>query len=476
MRILLHGFGTFALIWRHLIAHARKVAPEIEWAIILQTDHHLEVLRQVLPEERIFCLEQHQARERDLTLDLSGLGGYHGNINADIEAEKVAFKHRPAGLQLARATETYRLYKAFAQSFSPTHLLISQIEGFEGKMLTGLGHELGLTVMVPTSGRNLGGTFFSPDAFETLPPHRSATPELTEKARAFVADFRERPTSASGRPADPEKGGVMLSDFRPPLATRTARFIRRALARPDLFDHEHLRTSLLNNIVPVRDAWFGFNRWRASGLFDVGTMEGLPERFIFYPLQYTPESSINTPAPYFVDQLRVIDALRFSMPPDHLLVVKEHPACILVRPAGFMRAVRRRAGVVVAAVGMDSRALIRRAALTVSVTGSATLEAFLFGKPALTLGPSLISAALGGPCPLDALSRRLPAAIASPPADEAVIRAVAEIMSVSYDVAFGAPGAPGEPVLREGNIARLFDALHDHAARVAIPHGEAAAA
>jgi hypothetical protein len=476
MRILLHGFGTFSLIWRHLIAHAQKVAPEIEWAIILQTDHHLEVLRQVLPQERIFCLEHHQARARDLALDLSGLGSYHGNIHADIEAEKVAFKHRPAGIQLARATETYRLYKAFAQRFRPTHLLISQIEGFEGKMLTGLGHELGLTVMVPTNGRNLGGTFFSPDAFETLPAHRCATPELIERARDFVTAFRERPTSASGRPANPEAAGAVLSDFRPPLVARTARFIRRALARPDLFDREHLRTSLLNNIVPVRNAWFGFNRWRARGLFDIGTMDALPERFIFYPLQYTPESSINTPAPYFVDQLRVIDALRFSMPPDHLLVVKEHPACIVVRPTSFMRTVRRRAGVVVAAVGMDSRALIRRAALTVSVTGSATLEAFLFGRPALMLGPSLISTALGGPCPLDALPERMQASIASPPPDEAVIRAVAEIMSVSYDFAFGAPGLPGEPVLREGNIARLLAALRDHAARAATRREKAAAA
>lgn len=467
MRILLHGFGTFSLIWRHLIAHAQQVAPAIEWAIILQTDHHLETIRQVLPDERILCLEHHQAHERDLRLDLSCLGAYRGNIHADIEAEKVAFKHRPAGTQLARAVETYRLYKSFAQRFAPTHLLISQIEGFEGKMLTGLGQELGLVVMVPVNGRNLGGTFFASDACETLPDHRAATPELLARARDFVARFRDRPTSAAGRPDDPAADGPILGTFRPPLAVRTRRFVERAARRPDLFDREHLRTSVLNNLPFLRDRMWALHRWRAARIFDIASPDQLPERFVYYPLQYTPESSINTPAPYYVDQLRVIDALRFSMPHDHLLVVKEHPACIVVRPLSFVRALQQRAGVVLTHYRMDSRMLARRASVTVSVSGSATLEAFLFGKPAVMLGHSFITPYLGGAAPISALRERLAAAIATPPGDEAVATAVAEIMSVTYPFVVSAPGLRDEPVLRPGNIARMLDAIRDHAVRVA---------
>lgn len=475
MHVLLHGFGVYALLWRELIAHARQAAPGIEWSIVLQTDHHLDRIREVLPEERIFCLEHHQVPDSALTLDLSCLARYRGSILADIEAEKRAFKHRPAAWQLARAVETYRLYKAFAERMRPTHLLISQIEGYEGKMLAALGQELGLVVMVPTNGRNLGGTFFSPDAYETLPAHRAATPALLERAAGFVARFRERPTSAAGGLAAPPADDPPLPLLRPALPVRAARFLRRALARPDLFEREHLRTSLLNTVTPVRDAWFAWNRWRARGLFDVATPDALPERFVYYPLQMTPESSINTPAPYFVDQMRAIDALRFALPHDHLLVVKEHPASIVVRPPSFMRALRRRAGIVVAEVGMDSRLLARRAAVTVSVTGSATLEAFLFGRPALTLGPSLIAAHLGGPATIDTLPQRLRAAIAAPPAEAEILRAVAEIMSVSYEFTFGAPGLPGEPVLRRGNIARFLAAILDHARRVEAAERPAAA-
>lgn len=158
------------------------------------------------------------------------------------------------------------------------------------------------------------------------------------------------------------------------------------------------------------------------------------------------------------------------MPNDHLLVVKEHPVGgIPVRPLSFMRKVRRRAGVVVARYRTDSRALIERAACTVSVTGTATLEAFLLGKPSLSLGSNLISSYIGGPCPIDALAKRLPDAIANPPNDDTVATALAEILSVRYQCYFGPPGLPGEPVLRRQNIERFFVAFIDH-----LGHGQSA--
>src|SRR5262249_19659729 len=154
----------------------------------------------------------------------------------------------------------------------------------------------------------------------------------------------------------------------------------------------------------------------------------LPSRFVYYPLQMTPESSINTPAPYFVDQTRAIDAIRFAMPNDHMLVVKEHPAAIATstRPRSFMQALRRRAGVTVVDYRTDGGTLIDRAALTVSVTGTSTLEAFLLGRPALTLGPSLIATYIGGVAPLGSLPTRISDAIGSRPDDDAIVHAIAE--------------------------------------------------
>jgi hypothetical protein len=463
MKIALHGFGTYAIVFRHMVEIARRQAPEIEWAVILPTPHHLDVMRAVIPDEDILSLQDVQARSVAPVTDTSHLKDYFGNIFADIEAEKRHFKHRPAWEQLARASEIYCLYRAFLQRTGATHVLIAQIEAYEGKMLAGLARELGLVVIVPTIARIVGGVIFASDAYETLPTRRVVTAQILDEARAFVRQYREAALPAFHLPQPSEQQDDRLDTFRKPLMTRAVTFASRSLTRPELFEFDMLRTGIFNNLPRLRDGWWKLRVTVAAQQYDVARLEELPPRFIYYPLQITPESSINTPSPYFVDQLRAIDAIRFAMPSDYLLVVKEHPlGGIPVRPVSFVRALRRRAGVVVAQYRIDSRALIERAACTVSVTGTATFEALLLGRPSLPLGPNLASSFLGGPCPIESLGRRLRDAIERPPSDERVAQALAEILSVRHDCQFNVPGLPGEPVLRRRNIERLLAALLDH--------------
>jgi hypothetical protein len=464
MKIVLHGFGTYPFVFRHLVAAARKTASQLEWAVILPNPHHGALMREVMGDDDILSLQDHLVRDIKPLRDASELSRYPGRIFANIEAEKYAFKHRPAWEQLARAAEIYRIYKKFLQRVAPTHILLPQIEGYEGRMLPHLAGELGIQAMIPMPGRNLGGTFFAPDAEESLPRYRGASPAHVEAARKFVARFRSEGVPATG-PANTDPDDEILGSAGRPLPARALEFFRRSVTRPDLFEVEHLRTSILNNLPWFRDTMWRVNRTRGEKEFDIARLEDLPKHFIYYPLQVTPESSINTPAPYFVDQMRAIDAIRFAMPNDHLLLVKEHPSAILTRPPSFVRSLRRRAGVVVAHYRTDSRALIERAALTISVTGTSTLEAFLLGRPALALGPSFIAPYVGGVCGMDELRARIRQVVNQLPPDDAIVKAVAEVLSVSYDFVLRPPGLPGEPGLRRGNIERMLAAILDHAAR-----------
>ena len=291
-------------------------------------------------------MQDHLTRDIKPLRDANELSEYPGRIFANIEAEKYAFKHRPAWEQLARAAEIYRVYKTFLQRIRPTHILLPQIEGYEGRMLPHLASQLGIEAMIPMPGRNLGGTFFAPDAEESLPPYRKASAANITAAQDFIARFRAESVPATG-PAGIDPNDEILGSAGKPLPARAIDFVRRGLTRPDLFEVEHLRTSVLNNLPWFRDTMWRLNRKRGEAEFDMARPEDLPKHFIYYPLQVTPESSINTPAPYFVDQLRAIDAIRFAMPNDHLLLVKEHPSAILTRPPSFVRSLRRRAGVAV---------------------------------------------------------------------------------------------------------------------------------
>jgi hypothetical protein len=458
-RVLVHGFGEYAVLYSHMLDMAKVEAPHLAFAMILPTSHHLYLIRKQLPDDRILCLEHKLRRRPKPVTDLSMLAGYNGNIHTDIEAEKKTLKFRPAAFQLSRAVEIYQLYKAFILSFQPHHVLLSHVESYEQKMLESLCHELGIPVSVPTDMRTIGGSFMAPDTQETLPSARPVTDEHRMRARAFVARFREGHLPALAFPIPEAERGASLPVHAKPFAQRVGGFARRYLSHPDQFEWDYLRAAVLNNMPMTRDLWWKWKTKRAGKLFDVDSVEKLPEKFIYYPLHLTPESSINTPAPYFVDQFRVIDAIRMAMPSDYHLVVKEHYASVMVRPTSFMRQVMRRSGVTVIRFDTPGREVIKRAALTLSVTGTSTLEAMLLGKPSLTLGGMFMSEFMGGVVPFSDIGPRIRAALASAPSDEHVEDAIAQVMAVSQPFTVFHVNQPGNPAHSEGNIRNLIAAV-----------------
>lgn len=462
MRVVLHGFGSFPIVFWHMIQHARTIDTPIEWAIILTTDHHRELFVKLLGEKKVVVLNQGGDRAFSASGDLI----YPGMLYRDIEAEKRTFKYASSGKQYARAMTLYRQVRDFMHGFEPTHALVSQVEGFDGKVFIAAAREYGAEVVVPTSCRNLGGIFFSPDDVESLPVYANGSEEDDRvSAQAFIENFRHAPKPARWNPD--VSGDKILDAFVPPLPVRAMMAARRWLATSGGFQWDYLRASFLNNLPFLRNGIWAVRRLANERYCDIRSIEQLPRKFIFYPLQYTPESSINTPAPYFLDQFRAIDAIRFSMPSDCVLVVKEHPACILLREGGFVRRLQKTSGVVVAHHALSSLDLVRRAGLTISVTGTATLEALVLGKRAITLGGSLVSDLLGGVCALSDLKTRIHEEFGKKISDESVISAVATLLNARYEVSFGSPGTPGEPVLRRNNVEQFFEAFADHCRRTA---------
>jgi hypothetical protein len=464
--IVIHGYGTYAIVYRHMLEAVRSMAHDVEWSIILPTSHHLDVLREVLPPDRILCLEHEQSRVHPPLSDLSELGGYGGNIYADIEVEKKVYKHRPARQQLTRAIETYRIYRNFLVSKNATHVLLGHVETFDGKVLISLAKELGMVAIVPIDLRNIGGSTFSADERERLPDYRKSTPETLEQARQFLTRFRSNPSPASNPDQFARPGETPLPIYQKPFVRRALGFVSRTIRNPSLFEPALLKISLQYAFPRIREAVRSLRALRNGRTFDLGSIEEVPKRFIYYPLQTTPESSINTPAPYFIDQLRAIDAIRFAMPSNCTLVVKEHWASIGIRPLSFYRALRRKAGVQIAHFSVPSLELIRRAQLTVSVTGTATLEAFLLGRPSLALGACFIAEYLGGVCPLDELRGRMAKAIRHPVDDEAVVNALAEVFSVRYECLVRSADEPGFHGNRPEHIRRMLRAVLEHISRL----------
>ncbi|PLX71424.1 MAG: hypothetical protein C0602_01035 [Denitrovibrio sp.] len=102
-------------------------------------------------------------------------------------------------------------------------------------------------------------------------------------------------------------------------------------------------------------------------------------RYIYLPLQCTPESSIDIQAGYYMDQLNFVKGVARSIPADFKLAVKPHPLNSYSRR--FYRELSKIPSVEIA--NAQSIRLIEYAAAVVSISSTACYEAGLCGIPAV---------------------------------------------------------------------------------------------
>ena len=111
-------------------------------------------------------------------------------------------------------------------------------------------------------------------------------------------------------------------------------------------------------------------------------------RFVFFPLQMAPESSIDTWAPFYQNQLAFIAQLSLAVPADLQFVVKLH----FSDPDNYSRSrllqLMQLPGLRIARPDASSHAFLKQATLVVGIQGTACLEAALLGKPVLLFGDS----------------------------------------------------------------------------------------
>jgi hypothetical protein len=462
-KIAIYGFGSFPVVCWHLFKFARERNIKIANCVILTTPHHRDLVRSFVDDSDLLDVFQELPRKPG-NGDISELANYHGNFVEDLAAQKFYRPTQSGQWLFNRGLDYYRLYKSFLQNQKVTHLLAPWPETADGKILFAIAAELGIRIVSPNDLRNLSGSFFSTSPYETLPTYAAATPELLAAASQFVKQFRASGGTAALAPVKPDDPSL-LQPFRSTLPTRVAGMIQQTLQRPDLFQPVNIRIGLMNSFPPIRDAYWSLNTKRNAKQADVTNLTELPKKFLFYPLHSTPEASINTPAPYYVDQFRAIDTIRMAMPSDHVLLVKEHWSFVMARPTGFLKQVRRLPGVLVADYRLKAFDLMPRAAATITVTGTAGFEAFLLGYPALALGRGLVANCLGGATREGEIAQHLKERIGNPVSIDNVVKRVSELMSVRYPFYFSSTGYKGEPVLRRGNIKAMLDALLDHLVR-----------
>jgi hypothetical protein len=212
-----------------------------------------------------------------------------------------------------------------------------------------------------------------------VPLTRPVDDRLRRQAREVIANVRARRQQiVAYRPPESLRQRIQR------LAGYGTNFMRRIVAANDIgFDRFTYPTAAerLGDIARRRIN----NVMLPRGRMLTAPRQG---RFVFFPLQMAPESSIDTWAPTYQNQLALIEQLHLAIPADVEFVVKLHFSdkdnYTRRQLLELMKLPRLR----IAHPQASSLAFLQQAELVVAIQGTASLEAALLGKTVLLFGAS----------------------------------------------------------------------------------------
>ena len=129
----------------------------------------------------------------------------------------------------------------------------------------------------------------------------------------------------------------------------------------------------------LRNAQNHLARLATTGLEDLAG-----KTFVYYPLQKEPETTIMQAAPECLSQHASILAVARDLPAGVLLAIKENTSAVGRRVTSFYDQIAALKNVVLLRPDTSSIEAIKKAAATITIAGTASMEAAILGKPALT--------------------------------------------------------------------------------------------
>jgi len=107
---------------------------------------------------------------------------------------------------------------------------------------------------------------------------------------------------------------------------------------------------------------------------------------IFVALHMEPEATLLMYSPWLRNQVEFVRLLSVCSPIGTMIYVKENPKMIGVRDVSYYTQLSEIPNVILVSDEIESSELISKTSITASVCGTVTIEAFLLGKPTITLG------------------------------------------------------------------------------------------
>lgn len=298
----------------------------------------------------------------------------------------------------------YKLIKTIFKDFKPDVIIVPNFVSLPHIMLNLYATRQGVKTIATIDGKVRGVTIFtnsfnadSGSFFERLKGLNSGKVESENRTRAreYIRDFREQfkmPTYFENfvkgkKKIFKERLRFELEPFYLALAWYVKGMIPQMRHRRDI---DYVKG--LGPTIDWRPPFYILRehfltklyRWK-NDRFPYYPLRKL-KHFVYFPLQYQPESTIDVTAPFFSNQIETARLVAMSLPADYTLAVKEHPAMVGYRTPSYLEKIARTPNVKLIDYRIPTREMVQKASIIVSPNSTTMAEAAFYGKPAIQLG------------------------------------------------------------------------------------------
>lgn len=333
------------------------------------------------------------------------------------------------------AVEMYKFFDDMLSKLQPDYILFYAIAGAPALLLAELCRSRNIRIIFPLSAR-VDDLFIIDDdpKGRFLPVSKIFNGGNIDFLLAEMAWAKECLNSFRGKPVEPDYMRLNAARRNSRGLTNELVKVAKVFLRNGFFAlwAEDSREKIERSLFDLSVAW---KKHFFSGDYSVdSSFDGM--KIVFFPLHVDPEASTMVLSPCHTDQLSVIEAIAKALPVDSILIVKENPSMIGLRPKGFYKRIRSLPRVVLVGPAQSGLYWVRKSHIVVVITGTAAWEALRLGIPAIVIGDSPFLAISQGiihepnlSALSNALARAEKMALAS---DEELIKYLAAIKALGF--------------------------------------------
>lgn len=289
-------------------------------------------------------------------------------------------------------TAVYKYIRTFFNEFKPDVIISPNFVSLPHIMFNLYAKNRGIKIFALTDCKVSGKYIFSENYFddkglfyERIDELNSgnAKSENAEKAKKYISEFRDKFKNPSYVKTETEK--TLWQKIRHELLPFYQIWMWYTRPQKDFLKTTGITIDYRPPRIILRDFYCNkkYKRWARN--FKYHPFEKI-EKFVYFPLQFQPEATIDVVAPFASNQIETARQVAMSLPNDYTLVVKEHPAMIGLRPPSYLEKIARTVNIKLIDYRIRNEEVMKKADLIISPGSTTLAEAAFLKKPAIQLG------------------------------------------------------------------------------------------